>query len=440
MANTNVTINGIATLASGFAQRQVLAKYVDAYRDEMGYFDWMEMMSGGEEVTGVPIFDHLEEDTVQSIATTIAGTTSAGTGGARVTVTFLGTAAVPRVRETVLFPNGVTAFVWSVVANGSDWDVSLKPIGSTNIPATTASMSLIILSNAGGEGGSNATDVRQPTLLKRQNNIQIFESGESITDIGGATKVEIEYNGQFYMLDKVLARQLLIHRMQVANQKIFGVKDSFAAADGKMTYFTEGIRTTANSTGFTGQTASSGTFDITVDGRALAVLMDAARCGTEYIALAGQTAHLAIDVNSTVNTAFSGGGIAYAAYNGSKDISLAFGVKSLRFGGYTLHIQRFKPLEHKGLTGAVGYEAFKKEILLLPTDKAMIKGGVSVPRIRNRYMAFDGKKSLKYMEVETGALSPNKTSNVREYRRDIYSQEGVEIIDPKKLGVFKIQA
>jgi hypothetical protein len=439
MANTNVTINGIATLASGFAQRQVLAKYVDAYRDEMGYFDWMDMMSGGEEITGVPVFDHLEEDTVQSIATTV-GTTTLGTGNANKTIVFLGTAAVPRVRETILFPNGVTGFVWSVTANSSNWDVVVKPIGSTNIPATTDAMSLIILSNAGGEGGSNSTDVRQPTLLKRQNNIQIFESGDSITDIGGATKVEIEYNGQYYMLDKVLAQQLLIHRMQVANQKIFGVKDSFAAADGKMTYFTEGIRTTANGTGFTGQTASSGTFDIIVDGRALAVLMDAARCGTEYMALAGQTAHLAIDVNAATNAAFSGGGISYAAYNGSKDISLAFGAKSIRFGGYTLHIQRFKPLEHKGLTGAVGYEAFKKEILLLPTDKAMIKGGASVPRIRNRYMAFDGKKSLKYMEVETGALSPGKTNNTREYRRDIYSQEGVEIIDPKKLGVFKIQA
>jgi hypothetical protein len=439
MANTNVTINGIATLASGFAQRQVLAKYVDAYRDEMGYFDWMDMMSGGEEITGVPVFDHLEEDTVQSIATTV-GTTTLGTGNANKTIVFLGTAAVPRVRETILFPNGVTGFVWSIAANSTNWDVVVKPIGSTNIPATTDAMSLIILSNAGGEGGSNALDVRQPTLLKRQNNIQIFESGDSITDIGGATKVEIEYNGQYYMLDKVMARQLLIHRMQVANQKIFGVKDSFAAADGKMTYFTEGIRTTANSTGFTGQTASSGTFDIIVDGRALAVLMDAARCGTEYMALAGQTAHLAIDVNAATNAAFSGGGISYAAYNGSKDISLAFGAKSIRFGGYTLHIQRFKPLEHKGLTGAVGYEAFKKEILLLPTDKAMIKGGASVPRIRNRYMAFDGKKSLKYMEVETGALSPNKTNNTREYRRDIYSQEGVEIIDPKKLGVFKIQA
>jgi hypothetical protein len=336
--------------------------------------------------------------------------------------------------------NGVTSYVWSVAANSANWNVVLKPIGSgVNIPAISNGAQIVILSNAGGEGGESVGSMRRPALTKNQNNIQIFESGDEITDLGGATKVEIPYNGKYFILDKQLAQQLLIHRMQAANQKLFGVKDNYVNAKGEMVYFTEGIRTTAKTRGFNGQTTGSGVFNIITDGKAIALLMDSARCGSEYMALAGQTAHLEIDVNAATNSAFSGGGISYAAYNGSKDISLAYGVKSLMFGGYTLHIQRFKTLEHKGLTGATGYEAFKKEILLLPTDKAMVIGGASIPRIRNRFMSFNGNKSLKYLEVESGALSPNKNNSKRIYRRDIYSQEGCEVVDAGKLGVFNIQ-
>ena len=142
MANTNVTINGIATLASGFAQRQVLAKYVDAYRDEMGYFDWMEMMSGGEEVTGVPIFDHLEEDTVQSIATTIAGTTSAGTGGALVASS--GTVTSSSADPTITKSGGVTALGTSNITSSSP--------NIDHVHGTTVSF------GAGTSGGASATD------------------------------------------------------------------------------------------------------------------------------------------------------------------------------------------------------------------------------------------------------------------------------------------
>lgn len=438
-ATTNVTINGLATLASGFAQRQVLKGYIDGYKDEMNYFDWLNQLPNGSEVVGDWQFDTLTEDTVQAIAGAV-GASTAGTGGANKTIVFNGTLAVPRVQEIVMFKGGVTGLVWSVTANSSNWDVVVKPIGSgVNIPAVADAESVVILSNAGSEGGANTYDVRKPALTKRQNNIQIFETGDSITEIAGATMVEVPYNGSNFMINKYKAQQLLIHNMQVANQTLFGVKDAFTGPDGKKVYFTDGIWTQTVNAGFVAQSASSGVFDIIADGKTLALSMDAARCGNEYMALAGQTAHLAIDVNSTSNSAFTGGGVAYAAYGGQEKIALAYGVKSLRFGGYTLNIQRFKTLEHKGLTGATGYEAFKKAILLLPTDNAMIKGGQSVPRVRMRYMAFNGNKSLKYMDVETGALAPNKTNNTRQYRYDIYSQQAPEVIDIQRLGRFLVQ-
>ena len=108
-------------------------------------------------------------------------------------------------------------------------------------------------------------------------------------------------------------------------------------------------------------------------------------------------------------------------------------------GGYTLHFQRFKTLEHKGLTGAVGYEAFKKEVLLIPTDSVMVKGGQTLPRLRMRYMSFNGNKDLRYIDYEGGLLSPNKNTNVREYRYEVTSQQAPEVLGIQHFGIFKVQ-
>lgn len=434
----NIDIAGMATLSNTFAAREILRAYIDGYKDEMNYFDWLNM-NKKYEVTKDVTFDSFVEDSLQLTGTAV-GLSTAGTGGANKTIVFLGTAAVPRVGEIIMFPSGVTGFVWSVTANSTNWDVVVKPIGSgINIPAVADGAALVILSNAQSEGGQNNQDVRRPSMVKRQNNIQIFSSGDTITDIGGATQVEIPWNGSYYMLNKQKMQMLQIHEMQVANQALFGKKDSFTGPDGKTVYFSDGVRTQTVDGGFNTQSAGAGVFDIIVDGKTIGLALDAARAGNEYMALAGQTAHWAIDVNSTSNSAFTGGGISYAAYGGNDKIALAYGVKSIRMGGYTLHFQRFKTLEHKGLTGAVGYEAFKKEVLLIPTDSVAVKGGQTLPRLRMRYMSFNGNKDLRYLDYEGGLLSPNKNTNVREYRYEITSQQAPEVLGIQHFGIFKVQ-
>lgn len=432
---TELDVNSIATLSSSFAVRNILNKWLDSYQDSMNYFDLLDMM-GAAVVSDTAEFTNLTEDTVQRAALT-SGTTTAGTGGANVSVTFDAAGAVPIKNETIMFPNGVTALVWSI----SGLVAVLKPLGSgNNIPATTNGMQLIILSNGVEEGGKANDTVRRPSNVLRSNYIQTFATRDEITNIAGATKIEIPYDGNSYILSKQKAQHLLIHKMQVFNQMLFGEKDKITGQNGKPTYFTDGVRTQiVKRGGFNLQTLTSNVFDIVADSKAMAVAFDAARGPMEYNALCGQTAHLAIDSNSASNASFANGAVTYASYGGNKDIALAIGVRSMSFGGYTTHYQRFKALEHKGLTGATGYEAYKKEIYLMPSGKTKVKGGAEQDRTRIRYMTFNGTTPLRYLDYEGGLLSPQKNTPDLLNEHALYSQQAIELCGIEQFGLMKIQ-
>ena len=184
--------------------------------------------------------------------------------------------------------------------------------------------------------------------------------------------------------------------------------------------------------------SGAGVFDVVVDQKTQAIAMDAARCGSEYMLLAGQTLDLAIDSNSLTNNAFNGGGVSYAAYNGNDKIALRMGVKSITFGGYTIHKSRLKAAEHPQLLGATGYTLSKREGFLIPTDKVKTKGGGAIDRMRTRYMNFNGTKDLRYLETETGALAPTPTSNKREYNYTISSNQGLDIAGIEQFGLVTL--
>lgn len=439
---TELDINQIAILSSNFASRNLLNKWLDAYQDEMNYFDVMEMM-GGAVVSTNSTFQSLTEDSVQRTALTV-GTTTAAAAGTNQTVVLSPNGAVPNKNEIILFPNGVTAAVVSVTFVSPNWSVVLKPLGGTNgstivIPATTATMTLAISSNFIGEGGKATQTVRQAPSVLRSNYIQTFSTFDEITNIAGATHVPIEYDGSFYLVNKAKAQQLLIHKMQAFNQMIFGVKGTTTDADGKPAYLTSGLRTQIkNDGGFTLPTIGAGVYDIIADTRALSVAMDIARGPSEYNVLCGRTFQHAVDSNSAANASFGGGGISYASYGNNKDIALAIGVKSISFGSHQIHFQRFKALEHKGLTGGVGYESSLKEAYLVPFGKTKVKGGADQDRARIRYMSYNGNKDLRFIDHEGGILSPNKPTNDLTYNYTIYSQQGLELCGVEQFGLMNV--
>ena len=108
---TELDINQIAILSSNFASRNLLNKWLDAYQDEMNYFDVMEMM-GGAVVSKNSTFQSLTEDSVQRTALTV-GTTTAAAAGANQTVVLSPNVAVPNFNEIILFTIRVSAAIRS---------------------------------------------------------------------------------------------------------------------------------------------------------------------------------------------------------------------------------------------------------------------------------------------------------------------------------------
>ncbi len=439
IVNRDGTLN-LLTLSSSFEQRELLRKYVDVTDDEMGMFDWMDFTNRAV-VTGNVEYEHVIESTLYQLGV-VAVLSTVGTAGVDKVITFSGTAAKPFQSETVLFKNGVSALVVLVVPNGINWDVTLRPLNAASIiPACAVNESVSLKGNAQAEGSRLDEAMRQPTLIKRKNNVQLFSNVYKITDLAGSTVVEIPFNGKNYVLEKAKFQNLLRHRMDISNELKLGTKGQTTDSQGNKVWTTGGLRTEVKSLGFNMTSASAGTWNTIQDQRALSILMDSQRCpGGEYMLFAGQTLNLAIDVDGATNTAFTGGGISFAAYGGNEKIALAIGTKSITMGGRVIHISRDESSQHPGISGSAGFDLFKKEGYLIPTNKVKTIGGDGVvDRLRTRYMNFNGEKDLRYLIVEEGALSPNKTNANRSYTQTLMSNQGLELTGHEHFGIITVQ-
>ncbi len=441
MASTIVhaDVAAYATLSSTFESRNILKKYLKVIDDEWGYMDFLDM-TGRREITKTPEFSNLTESSLFKPGYAV-GATTAGAANTAVTIVFNGTTGVkPFVTEVVTFKDFKKGYIASVTASSSNWSCSVKPIGTGNtIPAVADGETIIFTGNAQGEGSELTDTLRQPTSTLRSNNIQLFTTKTSVNDVAGSTEFEIPFGTSSYIVNKVKYQQYINHRIQVANELLTSVKGTTTDAAGNKVWFTNGLRPQIKTGGGIDlTTAGAGVFNVLTDMKALSVALDnAGSTCMEYLMFAGQTFDNAVTDNSLTNTSLTGGAITYAAYNGNKDIALAFGVREMSYGGRVIFKKRMRLAQASGGFGATGY-TLKNEAFILPTDRVKTADNSgTIDRMRVRFMGFEGNQE-RYHEVETGAFSSARNNAKRNKTIDIMSNEAVECAGIEHFAIMKL--
>lgn len=443
MADLNLAnLVSTASLPATLEVRQMLRQLIDIQDDEYTMFDYLNFTN---KVANVPVgnveyFHFLNSSLYATAEVKLAYT--AGAAGATASITLLGSAGVtPLVGEIVTFPNGVNGLITAVSA-AADPVITVKAATGVIIPSLDIAAKLIFTTNAHGEGAGTSSVMRTSAITKRSNYIQKFKTFFSETDLSGGTEIELEFMGKRYIFYKQQYEAMRKHELDIANAGYIGAKsNSMTDAVGRTVYTTEGLRNAIiNGGGVSHSTATNNVFAPLDDLLSLSEQLDAQRCPTHYTMWASQKYDNAVDKGVANTTAFAGGGINYAAYNGNDQIAIAMGSKQLSMYGYTFDKHRFSAAQHTKLYAATGYTAFLDEAYLIPVGKIKThaSNGATVDRIRVRYMGFHGDDSKRYNEVYTGGLVPTPTDNRDVFEVTYSSNQGFEFVGTEHFAKLTI--
>lgn len=443
MANlTLANLVSTASLPATLEVRQMLRQLIDIQNDEYTMFDYLNFTG---KVAPLPVgnveYFHFLNTSMYATAE-VKTAYIAQAAGVTASITLLASAGVtPLVGEIVTFPNGVNGLITAVSAD-ADPVITVKAATGVIIPALAIGAKLIFTTNAHGEGAGTSSVMRTSAITKRSNYVQKFKTFFRETDLSGGTEIELEFQGKRYIFYKQQYEAMRKHELDIANAGYIGAKsNSMTDASGNVVYTTEGLRNAIiNGGGIAHSTATNNTFAPLTDLLSLSEQMDAARCPSNYTMWASQKYDNAVDVGIAGTTAFAGGGISYAAYNGNDKIAIAMGVKQMNMFGYNIAKHRFTAAQHTKLYAATGYTAFLDEAYLIPVDKikTFASNGQTVDRIRVRYMGFHGDNSKRYNEVYTGGLVPTPTDNRDVFEVTYSSNQGFEFVGTEHFAKLTI--
>jgi len=190
--NIDRTFLSTVSFTNTLEQREILKDVLDIYDEEASMLDVLDW-TGKAKATAQTEYFTVQNNFLYATATVKTPGTSAGSAGASVDITAVGSTSVkPVVGELILFSNGVVGYV-SAVTSATDPVITVKPVNSADaIPAAATGAKLSFFSNAYAEGTSS-NQMRKSDLIKRSNKLQIFKTKTSITDIAYGSKIEVEF-------------------------------------------------------------------------------------------------------------------------------------------------------------------------------------------------------------------------------------------------------
>lgn len=414
---------------------------------------FLEMQGAMNPVSGIQ-YTHFEEDWIQDIVE--VNTQAGGAADASVTLTvdtayrrtypgaaqapYIDTATVTtnpvRLKDVVMFPNGVEALV--TARNATTFAVS-PVVSGESIPATTTGVTQIIIVGNAHEEQSDQPASRNTTLIRYSNDLQIFKgnSTASGTEMGVQTWFQApDENGKMGWLWYFKAQRDENTRFQNEReiQLVVGQKltNATLATVVPTTTKTEGLipfivnyGNVANYSGISGIQLAD--FEDAI------VTLDKNRGSKENTVWCG--INLSQGIDRFMRDTMKNGAISYGAFNGSKEKAISFNFSSFELTGYTFHKKTYDLFNHPRYLGAVGFP-YQNMGLVIPagtvgaTFEPGTKAAEKVPSLRMNYLKGKGSNYSRNLEEWVSAAANgiynNGTAGTDQWSWNIRSHAGFE--------------
>lgn len=235
--------------ALNIAKPEKLNKLFLPYADQgMSFFMMLNSLGFEQSVTN-RTFSHFEEGWYHESIKVKANVADPGAGNA---ITFaLHADSVDngkyyvRVGDQLMFDNGVTAIVTSIVFSSPDYNVTAKPVvAANNIGALTANDLVSIVSNGFAEG-TDQPKGRFTKSFEVSNHCQIIKTSNEVTgsEMTNAAWFKVTEDGAkasaYY--HRGLAAMEYRHQLAISGALLVGEKGSTTDADGNTVYTTGGL-------------------------------------------------------------------------------------------------------------------------------------------------------------------------------------------------------
>lgn len=416
--------------------REILSTLVDVADEEANMLTMLEYMGAIEGTDNKQFFSFTNTFLYDSVTVAAAGGATASEAGAAITlVTGQGT----RVRKGSLLMDAAKNIFYVSAISGDA--VTVKTLAGDGNIAIANDAVLAVPSNAVGEGSSNGNMKERP-LTRRSNQIQIFENGDSVSDLymAGKTVLTLPDGSQYYFF-KWQNDVFKKHRTDIANNHLVGKFGQTTDADGNVVYLARGLdRSITDLGGVSLQTAAADTLtkaDFATWNRAL----DLARSPKKGMLAVGGDINVFID--DLFDTVLADGAVDYGMWGSGSNAAKAaeLGIKNFTVYGRTFEKAVLPQMDHKFVTAISGFE-YPDVAYFLPEGSVKGEGGDSAPYVRGRYLNFaDGSYiNGRFHEKMFGGLAPqgataaDNTLNVRYTSYEAFEANGTE-----HMGRFKIQ-
>lgn len=435
-------------------QRDIYKQLVDT-QDDAEWLDFL-WMAGKKEATSMPIYYNMYNDKLYNLID-LTGSTITNSGTTAITIQFPSATTSFNfilLNDLIKFPDTSYA-VQGGVGRVTTKNTSTNTIVVTSVNAgtlsATASQKLSCFSNAQQEG-SDAPQQRRWLVNKLQNQTQIFRNTMRITDVQNMSKIELEFNGQPYILPYENIQSLQKHRGDISLALWLGQAstDTFqgqAFSQYNQQYATQTTRGMDNyitTYGINGQVATPGTFTLS-DLSQMEAQLIAARSPFEYM-IAGSNAAVATisdflkNLPSSSATAPAGTGVnsARIVVDG-REIDLE--AEKFRHGGFTFNLKAFKVLSNQDVMN-YSNSTVTKSAYFMPMGKVKTVGGGMADYFRYRYQPqpTPGLGSSETAEIMTGALAPTPTNQEMNLTTTWTSNIGLEVFAPNRFAKYQVNS